>query len=432
MMILVTVIGVTMITASPVAAKSKPPKFSGAAPGSVTCTWSAKVAFSPPLTNSGGGTNPSQVTAGKLSRCVASDSAVTISKGTFTGSFASSPMECAEIVAATGAAATLTLSWKGDFNGSVGATTYAGKARFLPSTATGRSGTGSFSGGVGLIVNVPRNSAVCGAIHGAKMARLTGTITMDFVANGYMTDFYTGAVTPFDTATNSAGYPIPVGSNPEAIAITPDGSTAYAANFGSNTVTPINTATNTAGTPIPVVIGSGPQGIAISPDGSIAYVANEFSDAVTPINTATNTAGGPIHVGGGSSGIAITPDGSTAYVALEFSNTVTPIDLATYTAGTPIPVGSGPIGIAITHDGSTVYVANELSNTVTPINTATNTAGTPISVGNSPVAIAITPDGSTAYVANLDSNTVTPINTATNTAGTPIPVGSYPAGIAIG
>jgi YVTN family beta-propeller protein len=36
------------------------------------------------------------------------------------------------------------------------------------------------------------------------------------------------------------------GSRPGAIAITPDGRTAYVTNSGSGTVTPIRTATNTA------------------------------------------------------------------------------------------------------------------------------------------------------------------------------------------
>ena len=40
------------------------------------------------------------------------------------------------------------------------------------------------------------------------------------------------------------------------IAITPDGKTAYVANTGSGTVTPIATATNTAGPPI--TVGSEP------------------------------------------------------------------------------------------------------------------------------------------------------------------------------
>ena len=39
-----------------------------------------------------------------------------------------------------------------------------------------------------------------------------------------------GTVTPIATATNTAGPPITVGSEPRAIAITPDGKTAYVAN----------------------------------------------------------------------------------------------------------------------------------------------------------------------------------------------------------
>ena len=77
------------------------------------------------------------------------------------------------------------------------------------------------------------------------------------------------------------------GGGPYAIAITPDGKTAYVANSG--TVTPITTATDTAGTPI--TAGSDPYAIAITPDGKTAYVANNGSGTVTPITTATDTAG---------------------------------------------------------------------------------------------------------------------------------------------
>ena len=56
-------------------------------------------------------------------------------------------------------------------------------------------------------------------------------------------------MTPIRTATNTAGPPIPVGSGPFDIAITPNGRTAYILNFSGDTVTPIRTATNTAGHP---------------------------------------------------------------------------------------------------------------------------------------------------------------------------------------
>jgi len=84
--------------------------------------------------------------------------------------------------------------------------------------------------------------------------------------------------------------------------------TAYVASSDGYTVVPVNTVTNKAGKPIKV--GPGPEAIAITPDGKTAYVANgglPYSDTVTPIRTATNTALKPIKVGLGPDYIAITP-----------------------------------------------------------------------------------------------------------------------------
>ena len=245
----------------------------------------------------------------------------------------------------------------------------------------------------------------------------------------YVANQRDSTVTPITVATNTAGTPITVGSNPFAVAVTPDGQTAYVANRGDITVTPITVATNTAGTPI--TVGSAPYAVVVTPDGRTAYVTNFADDTVTPITVATNTAGTPITVGSGPVAVAVTPDGQTAYVTNQGDNTVTPITVATNTAGTPIPVGSIPYGVVVTPDGQTAYVSNFGDATVTPITVATNTAGTPIPVGYHPDAVAVTPDGKTAYVSNVGDGTVTPITVATNTAGTPITVGSNPQGAAV-
>ena len=205
--------------------------------------------------------------------------------------------------------------------------------------------------------------------------------------------------------------------------------TAFVTNQSSGTVTPISTATNTASSSI--TVGTNPEGIAITPNGTTAYVANNGSGTVTLFNTAIGFTGSPITVGANPIDIAITPNGATAYVVNYSSSTVTPINTSTNVAGSPITVATQPYAIAITPNGAAAYVVSYGSGTVTPINTATNTAGSPITVGTSPVGIAITPDGATAYVTNVGSGTVTPINTATNTAGSPITVGNTPEGIAI-
>ena len=82
------------------------------------------------------------------------------------------------------------------------------------------------------------------------LAAVPGLASADVFA--YATNSLGATVTPIDLTTQTAGTPIPVGSNPAGIAVTPDGKTAYVTNSDSHDVTPIDTATNTAGTPISV------------------------------------------------------------------------------------------------------------------------------------------------------------------------------------
>ena len=228
-----------------------------------------------------------------------------------------------------------------------------------------------------------------------------------YVAN----DSQPGTITPINTATNQAGKPIRVGGAfPSQIAITPDGKTAYV--LGRSTsghtkgkVTPVNTATNTPGKPIylPWLRGKGSTGIAIAitPDGKTAYVSTDYPRTVVPIRTATNTAGKPITINGpdppDGGEIAITPDGKTAYVlsGREFGHP----DPHGHHPGLPIRLGSScrsellavpEYRIVITPDGKTAYVACE--GAVVPIRTATNTVGRPIHIPlGYAMGIAITP-----------------------------------------
>jgi YVTN family beta-propeller protein len=103
-----------------------------------------------------------------------------------------------------------------------------------------------------------------------------------------VTNFDAGSVSVIDTASNSfvGSDPIPVGTNPVGMAITPNGNFAYVTNYGDGTVSVINIATNSVvGTPIPV--GSLPGSVAITPNGKEAYVTNSGSNTVSVINTRT-------------------------------------------------------------------------------------------------------------------------------------------------
>jgi YVTN family beta-propeller protein len=184
-------------------------------------------------------------------------------------------------------------------------------------------------------------------------------------------------VIPVATATNTAGRPVSIDQTSTAQSITPDGKTLYLADAdGAGGVIPFATATNSFGKLIRIGVGA----IAVTPDGRTAYVSVPFlmkhtptgtctgTSEVIPISTATNVPGHPIRVAGCEEPfpLTITPDGKTVWVS---------------------GVGSwitqfrhGIILRAFTNEG-----------TVTPISTATNTAGKPIKTGGAVFAIAVTP-----------------------------------------
>lgn len=227
-----------------------------------------------------------------------------------------------------------------------------------------------------------------------------------YVTN-YGGDFGGGTtVSVFDTANTAAGStPITVGSGPDALYITPDGSQVYVANYGENagsTVSIIDTVTDTVlGT---VNVGLGPNAVSITPDGKQVYVANYATNpgTVTVIDRTNHNTPSTISTGIGArpDAIGITPDGTKAYVANSGDNTVSVINTATNTViASAIPAGAGPFGFSFTPDGSQVYVTNYNDNAITVINTAANTPTTvPEILG--PFAAAVTPNGKQVFVPN--------------------------------
>ena len=202
---------------------------------------------------------------------------------------------------------------------------------------------------------------------------------------------------------------------------------AYIPNQFDNTVSVINVATNTVVTT--VTVGSGPDGVAVSPDGSRVYVANWNQGTVSVIDTATNTVASTVTVGSGPNGVAVNPDESRVYVANNGDHTVSVIDVSTNTVAATVPVGNGPWGVAINPTGSRVYVANLLDGTVSVIETSFNLVVATLTVGSNPQGVTVHPEGTRVYVANNGSDTVSVIDAATNAMVATLNVGNGPAGL---
>lgn len=236
-----------------------------------------------------------------------------------------------------------------------------------------------------------------------------GPVAIAIASSGgfaYVSNFNADTVTPVNLETKppTAESPITVGNGPWSIAISPDGRLVCVSNSEASTVSIINVATRATTT---LQVGMNPQAIAISPNGTTAFVASGSNIARINLKTTPPTGESPIALANGPLGVAITPDGSTAYTANN-NNTVTRINLQSSppSVGPSISIGSltQPDGITIAPNGATAYIANA-SNSVTPINLATNppTAESPIAIGSATFGIAVAPGQ--APIARLSATT---------------------------
>lgn len=234
---------------------------------------------------------------------------------------------------------------------------------------------------------------------------------------------------------------ITTGSNPVAMALTPDGTKLLVCNYGSATVSVINPATNTVTETVNV--GNGPSAVVITPDGTKAYVCNKTDNTVTCITisgfgTTTISSG----VFSEPIAIAITPDGTKAYVSNFSAKTLALITVASnVVSGVTIALTAQPYAIVINSLGTIAYVAETTFN-ATSVDVVTLAGPTIVNVVTSntsagflgiitPTALALTPDGSSLYAVNSAGGTVSVLDTSSNVIINTILVENAPTCIAI-
>jgi YVTN family beta-propeller protein len=169
-----------------------------------------------------------------------------------------------------------------------------------------------------------------------------------------------------------ARYGGPINSQP--LALSADDSLLAVCNPDNNSVTFFDVSGDANRKLAEIPVGLEPNGVALSPDGTRAYVANTVSGTVSVISV--NRGGRAriltnIAVGTEPYGIVTTPNGTRVYVTNKNSNNVSVIDTRTNRVTATLGgVGIQPRGIAMTNDGDsddtdeTVFISNFLS---TPI-----------------------------------------------------------------
>jgi len=202
---------------------------------------------------------------------------------------------------------------------------------------------------------------------------------------------------------------IAVGTDPDGVAISPDGSVAYVANGGSANVSVIDLVTY-AVTAIP--LGSAPRRVAFTPNGSAVYVTSALNVFVIDPATRSPVATIPFTASSQALAIAATPDGSRAYVTTFHPASgiadVAVIDTATNTITQTISsvCSYQALSLAFTRDGALAYVAcdSESPSEVAVIDTdptssTYNSVVNRVSFGpNRSTGVATSADGAYVYV----------------------------------
>lgn len=219
------------------------------------------------------------------------------------------------------------------------------------------------------------------------------------------------ALTLIDLATLSVKGTIPTCKRGRHVQITPDGKIMVACT-DSNVADVIDPATGKSLRRIP--LGDEPEAFDISPDGKTIYVSNEDEGEASFIDAMTGKTLKSIKVGKEPEGVKVSADGKTLYVTSEVASLVHVIDVASAKVVKNVKVGKRPRRMALTPDGKELWVTNELDASVSIINTADHSvAGTlkfqvkgARAEDITPVGIAMTRDGKRAFVSLGKANHV--------------------------
>ena len=201
--------------------------------------------------------------------------------------------------------------------------------------------------------------------------------------------------------------------NPEQLAVSRAGR-LYAADEDAGKLIVLDI---TSGAPVGAVpVGEEPEGVALSPDEKQVWVTSEGNSAVAAIDTTSLKVLATIPVGERPRNVVFSADGSRAFVAGEGNRVITAIDTAALKAVATTTLSDEslrPMGLAVSGDGKTLYVSQGRGGQVLALDAVTlATKGVALTQGR-PWGIALSPDDKLLYSAGGSSDEVAVTDTAT-------------------
>lgn len=240
-----------------------------------------------------------------------------------------------------------------------------------------------------------------------------------------------------DPATGKSVRRIPLGDEPEAFDISPDGKTIYVSNEDEAAVSFVDAANGKVLKTIKV--GQEPEGVKVSADGKTLYVTSEVASLVHVIDVASAKVVKNVKVGKRPRRMAFTPDGKELWVSNELDASVSIIDTGTQavTGTVKFEVKGArseditPVGIQISRDGKRAYVALGRANHVAFVDVPQRKVTQLVLVGKRAWNVTLDKAEARLYVVNGLSDDVTVVDVAAAKPLKSIPVGRVPYGLVV-
>jgi len=221
------------------------------------------------------------------------------------------------------------------------------------------------------------------------------------------------------------------GTDPECVAVSPNGQRLYLSNEDAGTASIIDVSSGAVRATL--ITGTEPEGVAASPDGRWVYITAETSNTITVIDAKKEEVSANILVDARPRFALFSRNSQRAWLTSELGRSLTLIDVTKHKVIKRLKLGKLdlPVGIAATPDEKTLYIAAGRANGVIVVDAVAMKATAFIPVGQRVWGITITKDGKKVYAANNLSNSISVIDTKTNKVIKTIPTDDGPWGLAI-
>lgn len=175
----------------------------------------------------------------------------------------------------------------------------------------------------------------------------------------YFTSETNRIIARYDPTTNKVDWMMGTGQNSShMIAVSADQKKFYTSNIGSDSITAFEfQAVPPSGSRIThIPVGKQPEAIDLSPDGKEVWAGLNVDGMAEVIDTATNKSVARVDIGGRPYRVKFTPDGKRVICTMIASKEILVIDAATHKELRRMKIESVPMGIVFSADGKTAFV----------------------------------------------------------------------------